>query len=88
MDVSPLASLTSLDTLLLRHNPIGGQGAGNVDALASLTAASSIVLGGNPTLSCAELGVLIDALGSPPVDTDWDYRHSDVVEPGVNCTEP
>jgi len=40
----------------------------NVDNLASQTAASTILLGDNTSMSCSEVTTLIGSLGSPPVN--------------------
>ena len=80
-DVSSLAGLTGLNSLYLDSNSIGGQGIGNVDALVSLTSATTIVLTDNIGMSCSELTTLISTLGSPPVDIG-------AATDGVNCTNP
>ncbi|MEE8388007.1 MAG: hypothetical protein V3R65_05475, partial [Acidiferrobacterales bacterium] len=87
-DVVVSQNLTSLTVLLLYNNSIGGQGVGNVNSLTSLTSATEIGLSGNIGMSCAELGTLITALGSPPVDTDYNTGTTDTATDGVNCTNP
>jgi len=80
--------MTSLTRLLLNNNSIGGQNVGYVDALTGLINAEQIYLNGNAGMSCSELTTLINALGSPPVDTDSNPGTQDVATNGVNCTNP
>jgi len=87
-DITPLAGLTSLIHLGLNDNNIGGQNVGNVDTLTSLINATRIYLNDNTGMSCSELTTLINALGSPPVDTDNNTETTDVATNGVNCTNP
>ena len=91
VDVSPLASLAGLKVVSLLSNSIGGQNVGNVDNLASLTAASTILLGDNTSMSCSEVTTLIGSLGSPPVNLNASgsssgYPHTAIA--GSNCTNP
>jgi len=76
-----------LTYLYLHNNSIGGQNVGNVDAMTGLIKATQINLSGNTGMSCSELTTLINALGSPPVDTD-NTTNPDVATNGVNCTNP
>ncbi len=87
-DVGPLSSLTSLTFLSLLNNNIGDQSVGNINTLTSLTSATAIFLGGNSTISCNQLGTLITALSSPPVDTDSNLDTAEGATNGVNCTSP
>jgi len=68
IDASPIAALTALQTLDLRDNALGGDNVGNIDALVTLTNATSIRLLGNINLACNEVISLIDALGEQVVD--------------------
>ena len=86
--MSPLSGLTDLTSLHLGNNNIAGIGVGNVNSLVTLTSATTIYLSGNIGMSCSELGTLITTLGSPPVDTDFNFATSDVATDGVNCTNP
>lgn len=87
-DVSPLSGLVNLVYLGLSDNSIGGQGPGKLDTLKSLTNAATIYLTNNINISCSELAILINSLGSPPVDTDSSTLTTDVASNGVNCTNP
>ena len=69
----------------LNDNSLGGQNIGNVDELDVLSL-SRVMLSGNLNMSCVELGELIGALGSPPVDTDSNFSSVDAATPGINCT--
>ena len=80
-DVSPLAALVNLEDLFLNDNNIGGRNVGNIDDLVTLTAAFSIDLNDNPSISCSELQTLIDALSADVVDP------GEATE-GVTCTGP
>ncbi len=87
-DVTLLAELISLTNLDLRDNKIRGQNTGNINAITSLVNATIINLSGNSGMSCTELTTLINALGSPPVNTDRNIATRDVATDGVNCTNP
>ena len=87
-DVSPLSGMTKMNYLNLAYNNIGGQGVGRVDTLISMTNTTEILLTGNIGMSCNELTTLINALGSPPVDSDNQPTAPDVILPGSNCTNP
>jgi len=88
-DVSPLSGLTSLTSLELSDNKLGGQGVGHIDALTTLTNTKfGIYFNGNIGISCAELTTLINALGSPPIDTDRNLLTSEAAINGTNCTNP
>ena len=87
-DVTLLAGMIDLIYLFLNSNSIGGQNVGNVDALTGLINADRITLNGNAGMSCSELTTLINALESPPVDTDYNYTTMEVATNGVNCTNP
>ncbi len=64
IDVSPLASLTNLTNLWLEVNSIGGQKAGNVDSLITLTSVVQLYLNLNTGMSCAEANTLICGAGN------------------------
>lgn len=88
VDAGPLADITSLQWLDLTNNTIGKTGPGRVYKLITLTHAAYIGLGGNATLSCAELETLFAGFGSPsPVDLDDDYTTPDIFElpPNAYC---
>ena len=87
VDVSPLSGITARTTLLLEDNLLGGAGVGHLESLLSLDL-GQISLAGNPGISCSELGTLITAFGSPPVDVDRDLATSDIAVEGANCTTP
>jgi len=84
--------MTSLTTLRLGSNSIGGQGIGNIDALVNLTSVVSLSMSNNIGMSCTELTTLINVRGSPPVDTDNNGATANVAVPvpgnGANCTNP
>ncbi|MGD8937737.1 MAG: leucine-rich repeat domain-containing protein [Gammaproteobacteria bacterium] len=68
VDAGALAGLINLQILDLRENSIGGEDIGNIDELASLVNASSILLAGNYDIACTELAALFTALGPNIVD--------------------
>jgi Leucine-rich repeat (LRR) protein len=87
-DVGPLAVLTGLIELDVARNELGGQGKGNLGALATLKNARLLHVFGNNALSCADAKALIQRLGSPPVDLDGIPNNSDVPVEGENCVAP
>jgi titin len=87
-DVGPLAALTGLIELDVARNELGGQGKGNVGALATLKNARLLHLFGNNALSCADAAALIQRLRSPPVDLDGIPNNTDVPLEGENCVAP
>lgn len=85
--VSEFTGYPELSFLVLSDNDLKGQGVGNIDDL-SILPLFRVILSGNASMSCAELGSLINDLGSPPVDTDSYFTSIDTAIPGVNCANP
>jgi len=92
VDVSPLANLLTLDSLILQYNNIGAGavalGVGKIDSLIKLNNASNVDLRNNATMSCTELQTLLLALNGnarvvrPDVadpQNEADYSSSDCV---------
>ncbi len=88
ISVSEFANFNDLSFLVLDDNNLGGQGVGNVDQLSTLQSLFRVQIANNINMSCAELGSLISAVGSPPVDTDMNYSSIDSAVNGINCTNP
>lgn len=88
VSVSDFSNFSDLSFLVLDNNAIGGQGIGSVDQLSTLQNLFRVQIANNTNMSCAELGTLISAVGSPPVDTDMNFSTIDSAVNGVNCTNP